>query len=260
MKKRFGDHVHIAVEGYVAVVTLSRAPHNFVSTAFMSDLADAIAEADADPSIRAVVLQADGKSFCAGADFSAPSEEILPKGAEIPPLYEQAVRLYSARKPIIAAIQGAAVGAGLGLALVADFRIASAAARFVANFVKLAFHPGFGISLALPRLIGEQKAALMLLTGRRISGDEAFAWGLADQLVAADDLRPAALRLATEIAEGGPLAIIAIRATLRAGLAEAIRKRAVLEFREQLTLQASEDFSEGIRSVAERRPGNFKGL
>jgi enoyl-CoA hydratase/carnithine racemase len=260
MKTRFGDHVHIAVKGYVAVVTLSRAPHNFVSTVFMGDLADAVAAADAVPSIRAIVLQADGKSFCAGADFSAPSEEILPKGAEIPPLYEHAVRLYSARKPIIAAIQGAAVGAGLGLALVADFRIASAAARFVANFVKLAFHPGFGISLALPRLIGEQKAALMLLTGRRISGEEAFAWGLADQLVAADDLRAAALRLATEIAEGGPLAIIAIRATLRGALAEAIRKRAALEFKEQLILRASEDFAEGIRSVAERRPGNFKGL
>ena len=131
MKTRFGDHVQIAVEGYVAVVTMSRAPHNFVTAAFLGDLADAVAAADADPSIRAIVLQADGKSFCAGADFSAPSQEILPKGAEIPPLYEHAVRLYSARKPIIAAIQGAAVGAGLGLALVADFRIAAPAQKLL---------------------------------------------------------------------------------------------------------------------------------
>ena len=132
-------------------------------------------------------------------------------------------------------------------------------ARFVANFVKLGFHAGFGISLMLPRLIGDQKAALMLLTGRRIKGEQALDWGLADQLVPAGGLRAAALALASEIAEGGPLAIVATRKTLRGDLGEEIRQRTAQEFRVQSVLQKSEDFAEGVRAVAERRLGNFKG-
>ena len=132
----------------------------------------------------------------------------------INPLYVEAVRLFSAKKPIVAAVQGAAVGAGLGLALVADFRVAAPEARFTANFVKLGFHPGFGITHTLPRLIGEQRAALMCLTGRRIKASEALAWGLVDELAPLDELRAAALRLAREIAENAPLAVQSTRATL----------------------------------------------
>jgi len=160
---------------------------------------------------------------------------------------------------VVAAIQGAAIGAGLGLALVADFRVVAPEARFSANFVKLAFHPGFGISLALPRLIGEQRAALMLLTGRRIKGEEALAWGLADELVPLDQLRSAALALAKEIAENAPLAVMATRDTLRGELAAAIKARTAIEHREQTALRGTEDFAEGVKSVAERRPGNFQG-
>jgi enoyl-CoA hydratase/carnithine racemase len=174
-------------------------------------------------------------------------------------LYVEAVRLYSVETPIVAAVQGAAVGAGLGLTLVADFRVVSPEARFAANFVKLGFHPGFGITYALPRFVGEQKAALMMLTGRRIKGEEALAWGLADELVPAEELRGAALKLAAEIAENAPLAVVSTRKTIRAGLAEAIKARTDIEHREQTALRATEDFKEGVRSVAERRPGAFVG-
>jgi enoyl-CoA hydratase/carnithine racemase len=174
-------------------------------------------------------------------------------------LYEQALRVFAAEKPIVAAIQGAAVGAGLGLALTADFRVAGPEARFSANFVKLGFHPGFGLTHTLPRLIGEQRASLMLLTGRRIKPEEALAWGLADELVPAGELRAAALKLAAEIAENAPLAVISTRKTLRAGLADAIKAQTAVEHREQTLLRATEDFAEGVRSVAERRPGNFAG-
>jgi enoyl-CoA hydratase/carnithine racemase len=259
MQTGFGDHVKVALDGGVAVVTLSRPPHNFVSTELMKGLADAFEAADADGAVRALVLQADGKSFCAGADFATPSDPVATAPGAIPALYEQALRLYSAQKPVIAAIHGAAVGAGLGLALAADFRIVTPEARFAANFVKLGFHPGFGISLALPRLIGEQKSALMLLTGRRIKGEEAFAWGLADELAPPAELRTQALRLAQEIAENAPLAVVATRNTLRLGLAEAVAKQTALEFREQDRLRATEDFAEGVRAVAERRPGEFVG-
>jgi enoyl-CoA hydratase/carnithine racemase len=258
VKAAYGEHVRVAVEGHVAVVTMDKPPHNFVSVQFMSDLSDALLDADTDPSVRALVLQAEGPSFCAGADFSAPGEAGGLSGG-IPALYAEAIRLYSNTKPIVAAVQGAAVGAGLGLALAADFRIVSPEARFVANFVKLGFHAGFGISLMLPRLIGEQKTALMLLTGRRIKGEQALEWGLADQLVPPSELRAAALALASEIAEGAPLAIVATRRTLRGDLGEAIRQRTAQEYAVQSVLNKTEDFAEGVRAVAERRPGNFSG-
>ena len=259
MKNAYGDHVKVAMDGHVAVVTLDRPPHNFVSVEFMRDLADACDAVDANPAARAIVLQAEGKSFSAGADFSSPNDRVSSGMEGINALYVEAVRLYSVETPIVAAVQGAAIGAGLGLALVADFRVASPEARFAANFVKLGFHPGFGITYALPRIVGEQRAALMMLTGRRIRGEEAFAWGLADELVAAEELRPAALRLAAEIAENAPLAVVATRKTLRAGLAQAIKARTDIEHREQSALRATEDFQEGVRSVAERRPGAFVG-
>jgi enoyl-CoA hydratase/carnithine racemase len=177
----------------------------------------------------------------------------------INPLYVEAVRLFSARKPMVAAVQGAAVGAGLGLALVADFRVAAPEARFTANFVKLGFHPGFGVTYTLPRLIGEQKAALMCLTGRRVNGEEAVAWGLADVLAPLEELEAAALKLANEIAENAPLAVQATRATLRAGIAEAVKKQTDHEMKEQTWLRQTKDFAEGVRAVNERRAGNFVG-
>jgi enoyl-CoA hydratase/carnithine racemase len=259
MKSSFGDHVSVAMDGHVAVVTLDRPPHNFVSVEFMRDLADAMEAVDADDQARAIVLQAQGKSFSAGADFASSTDRVASGMDGVNALYVEAVRLYSIEKPIVAAVQGAAVGAGLGLALVADFRIVSPEARFAANFVKLGFHPGFGISYALPRIVGQQKAALMLLTGRRIKGEEALAWGLAEELVPAEELRAAALRLAHEIAENAPLAVIATRKTLRAGLAAEVKAQTDVEHREQAILRATEDFAEGVRSVAERRPGKFAG-
>lgn len=259
MKAAFGEHVTVTMDGHVAVITLDRPPHNFLSVEFASDLADACEAIDSEPMARAIVLQSEGRSFSAGVDFSSSSVRPASPEAVTRGLYAQAARLFSVRKPIVAAIQGAAIGGGLGLALVADFRVVSPEARFAANFVKLGFHPGFGITYALPRLIGEQKAALLMLTGRRINGQEALDWGLADELVVGDQLRAAALRLASEIAENAPLAVVATRKTLREGLSAAIRTRTDIELREQTNLRGTEDFQEGLRSVGERRPGNFVG-
>jgi enoyl-CoA hydratase/carnithine racemase len=259
MKSAFGDHVTVALDGHVAVVTIDRPPHNHVSVELMRDLADALEAVDVEGSARVSVLQAEGRNFCAGADLVSPSG-VGGSGMDgINPLYTQAVRLFSAEKPIVAAVQGAAVGAGLGLALVADFRVASPDARFAANFVKLGFHPGFGITHTLPRLIGPARAELMCLTGRRVKAEEGLPWGLVDEVVPLEALRAAALRLAREIAENAPLALIATRKTLRGDLAAAVRAQTDLEFREQSILRETEDFREGVRSVAERRPGNFVG-
>jgi enoyl-CoA hydratase/carnithine racemase len=259
MKDAFGDHVTVKAQGHVAVVTIDRPPNNHVSVELMRDLADALEAVDAEVDLRAVVLQAEGKNFCAGADFATPGDAVASGMGGISALYVEAVRLFSTDKPIVAAVQGAAVGAGLGLALVADFRVASPDARFVANFVKLGFHPGFGITHTLPRLIGPARAELMCLTGRRVKAEEGLPWGLVDEVVPLEDLRAAALRLATEIAENAPLAIVSTRKTLRGDLAAAVRAQTTHEHIEQTTLRATEDFKEGVRSVAERRVGNFQG-
>jgi enoyl-CoA hydratase/carnithine racemase len=258
MKSQYGD-VSIRREGHVAVLTLDRPPNNHVSVELMHDLADALDDIDGEIELRASVLRTAGKAFCAGADLVSPTG-IGGTGMQgINPLYVEAVRLFSAKKPIVAAVQGAAVGAGLGLALVADFRVAAPEARFTANFVKLGFHPGFGITHTLPRLIGQQRAALMCLTGRRLTGEQALEWGLADVLAPLDELEATALRLAGEIAENAPLAVQSTRATFRADLAEAVKRQTDHELVEQSWLRQTKDFAEGVRAVNERRAGNFVG-
>ena len=258
MKSQYGD-VAVRIDGHVALLTFDRPPNNHVSVEAMRDLADALFDVDAETNLRVSVLKTGGRVFCAGADLVNPGGVGAQGMQGINPLYVEAVRLFSAKKPIVAAVQGAAVGAGLGLALVADFRVAAPEARFTSNFVKLGFHPGFGVTYTLPRIIGEQKAALMCLTGRRVTGEEALAWGLADLIAPLAELETAALKLANEIAENAPLAVQSTRATLRAGLAEAVKTRTDHEMAEQTWLRKTKDFAEGVRAVNERRAGNFVG-
>src|SRR5262249_44205701 len=147
--------------------------------------------------VRAILLCAEGKSFSAGADLKNQPDTgaVGEGGGGIGHLYEEGARLIRARKPVVAAVHGPAVGGGLGLAVSADFRVTCKEARFSANFSRLGLYPGFGLTYTLPRLLGAQDAALLFLTGRRIPGDEAVAIGLADQLVAQNEVRSAAMAL-----------------------------------------------------------------
>jgi enoyl-CoA hydratase/carnithine racemase len=156
-------------------------------------------------------------------------------------------------------VHGAAVGGGLGLALSADFRVTCPSARFSANFARLGFHQGFGLSVTLPRLVGPQKAALLLYTGRRIAGDEAVSIGLADRLVDDADVRKETIALAREIAASAPLAIVSIRETLRRGLADQIEAATERELVEQDWQRKTDDFKEGVTAMSARRPPNFVG-
>jgi len=258
MTNRIGD-VHIARNGFVAAVTIDKPPINAVSVDLMRDLADALETLDKDGVTRAVVLATTGKVFCSGADLSNRTSEGPIPERSINPLYDQAVRLFSTELPIIAAVQGAAVGAGLGLALVADFRVATPEAKFAANFTKLGFHPGFGLTYTLPRLIGRQHAAMMFLTGARYDGSEALEMGLVDDLVDASRLLERAHTMAATIAENAPLAVRSTRKTLRSEMAAGVRAATDHEFSEQQWLMKTDDFKEGVRAVSERRAGDFKG-
>ena len=264
--------VDIDSSTYVALVEIRRPPHNFFDFSLIQQIADALDGLDRESSCRAVVLAAEGKSFCAGANFSAgaadaigssgdpqtedPSERFRRSGMQ---LYTEATRLFGTRKPIVGAIQGPAIGGGLGLAMVPDFRICAPEARFSANFPLLGFHHGFGLTASLPRVIGQQRATLMLYTGRRIKGDEAVEWGLAEQCVPLDQVRQVATELAAELAGTAPLALAAIRASMRQGLAEAIKAATDRELQEQAKLMKTSDFQEGIKSTSERRKANFTG-
>ena len=252
------NEVRITTEGHVGVAEICRPPHNFFNKPLIAELAAAFEAFDADPAIRSVLLAAAGKNFCAGADFSSPARDTVGDG-ESGHLYQQAVRLFRTTKPIVAAVQGAAVGGGLGLAMVADFRVASPESRFTANFSHLGFHPGFGLSVTLPRVVGEQRAAMLFLTGRRIGGEEAHAAGLVDVLTPLAELRRAALALAAEIAQSAPIAVQSTRATLRRGLADAVAAITEHELAEQQRHFETADFREGVRAMAERRLPSFEG-
>src|SRR5499426_2987587 len=253
--------IGVSREGYVATVEMRRPPHNFFDSELIAEIGEAFESLDADPGCRAIVLAADGRSFCAGADFSKRMDTgTVSEGSRSGAgrhLYKEAIRLFRTRKPIVAAVQGAAVGGGLGLALVADFRVTCQEARFSANFNRLGFHPGFGLTATLPEVIGKTNAALMFYTSRRVTGEEAYRMGLADVLVAQDQVRSAAQKLAAEIAENAPLGLIATRATLRAGLADRVRIATEHELAEQTRLRLTDDFKEGVKAMAERRVPNF---
>lgn len=253
------DDVAVEWHDHVAVVEIRRPPLNFFDVQLIERIADSFESLEQDGRCRAIVLAAEGKAFCAGADFSSNGSDLFKAESDNSAitLYKAAARLFACKKPVVGAIHGAAIGGGLGLALVPDFRIVCPQTRFAANFVQLGIHPGFGISLVLPRLIGQQRANLMLLTGRRIKGEEALEYGLADKLVPADRVREEAVALATEIAQCAPLAVESTRATLRQSLVEDVKRRLEHEFAEQVWLAETRDHKEGMAAVTERRPGNF---
>lgn len=243
--------VTTTVENGVAVVEMHRPPANFFDLALLTELADAVLALDADVDARSIVLCSEGRHFCAGADLRGMDAN------GIRSVYRQALRLFSGRTPIVAAVQGSAVGGGLGLAMAADFRVAAAGARLTANFARLGFHQGFGLSVTLPRAVGEQRALQLLYTGRDVSGAEAAEIGLCD--LAVDDPRAGALELAGQIAASAPLAVSAIRSTMRRDVLARVAAALDLEAAAQASLLGTEDFAEGIAASIGKQEPVFHG-
>jgi enoyl-CoA hydratase/carnithine racemase len=239
-------------DDFIAIVEFSRPPNNYFDPQLVRGIADAYEQLDGERSCRVIVLCSAGKHFCAGADFAA----AIAAGDD---LYEQAIRLFAAQTPVVAAVQGSAIGGGVGLALSADFRVASPESRFCANFTRLGIHHGFGMTVTLPLVVGHQRAIEMLYTGVRLEGEQAFTIGLCDRLAPAEGLREEALALAAEIAASAPLAVRATRITMRGDLAQRLRYATVREADEQAKLFATKDFPEGIMAATERREPRFRG-
>src|ERR1700704_5846155 len=255
---KFTD-IGVEKTGHVTTIEIQRTPLNFFDVALINQIADALTDIDNDPEARAVVLAAQGKAFCAGANFNDPARQEAEAREKSDPasglgqishLYIQAVRIFRNKKPIVAAVHGAAIGGGLGLA---------GSAVFPANFTKLGFHPGFGLTATLPELVGKNNAELIFYTSRRVTGEEATKMGLANVCVPQGQVRAEAKKLAQEIAECSPLGLISTRATMRAGLADRVLAATNHELAEQSRLRATEDFKEGVKATAERRGGEFQG-
>jgi enoyl-CoA hydratase/carnithine racemase len=265
---KFTD-IGVANVGHVGTIEIQRPPLNFFDISLINQIADALEQFDNDIEIRSSVLMAQGKAFCAGANFNDPARQAQEAAAakgdpadslgSINSLYLHAVRIFRNKKPIVAAVHGAAIGGGLGLAVSADFRVTCPEARFSANFTKLGFHPGFGLTTTLPELVGKNNAELIFYTSRRITGEEATRMGLANVCVPQDQVRSEAMKLAAEIAECSPLGLLSTRATMRAGLADRVLAATNHELSEQTRLRATEDFKEGIKATAERRVATVRG-
>ena len=265
---QFGEYTDLTVDvaDGIATVEIRRPPHNFFDVDLIRAIADAYHDLDRESDCRVIVLCAEGKNFCAGANLgggrqidSTTSDGAVRSREGSGHLYQEGVRLFEAQTPVVAAVQGAAVGGGLGLAMSADFRVACPESRFTSNFARLGFHQGFGLTVTLPAAIGQQKALELMYTGRRVKGEEALAIGLCDFLVPQDELRDKARELATEIARSAPLAVRSIRRTMRRGLADRIRAATDHELVEQDWLRTTDDFKEGVKAMSERRLPDFKG-
>jgi 2-(1,2-epoxy-1,2-dihydrophenyl)acetyl-CoA isomerase len=247
-----GDVVTELVTPAVAVIRMNRPPANYFDVELLISLRESIEWALGEGA-RAGVLAAAGKHFCAGMNFGAGG------GLHGARLYEEGSHLFETDLPLVAAVRGSAIGGGLGLAMVADVRVAGESTRFWGNFTRLGLHHGFGLSVTLAEVVGLHRARELLMTGRPVHGPEALSIGLCDRLVADAEIEQAAGELATEIAAAAPLAVRSVRRTMRAGLAGRVRAAIERELAEQTLLIRTDDFREGVRAGKERRQPNFTG-
>lgn len=245
-------------EGAVQVLTLDRPDaNNALCEPLRQEIIAALREAEADPEVRAILVTANGRNFCAGADIRELDQRTTLAATWAPQRLD--VMVENVSKPIVAALHGHVLGGGLELSLA--FTIRLAASNLKAGFpeVKLGIFPALGGTQRLPRLVGEGRAMELLLTGRTIDADEALRIGLVTEVVALDQLHARALALATTLAAGPPVAMrVIIEATRRAS---DLGRNEGLDYERRLfgVVCSTEDKAEGVRAWLEKRPPVFTG-
>jgi len=256
-------------QGHILIVTLNRPDvHNAISHNEMVTELETVCElANQNESIRVMVLSGAGKSFCAGGnikDMLNKTDMFAGDASQIETAYRNGIQriplaLWHVEIPIIAAVNGAAVGAGCDLAMMCDIRIASSKARFAESFVKLGIIPGDGGAWFLPRVIGSAKATQMALTGEMIDAQQALEWGMLSEITAPEDLIPKAINIAQSIAANPPLAVRETKKLLRQSASLSLPEMLEQCAKTQAKLHQTSDHLEAVKALLEKRPGNYDG-
>jgi enoyl-CoA hydratase/carnithine racemase len=262
------DEVLYEAADGIAVITLNRPERmNTISGPMLSQLTELLLRANADKAVRAVILTATGRAFCAGLDLvdatqgsgigsqsQASAVSVNLDLRNTPPTV-----LFAMDKPTICALNGAAAGYGMDTALGCDMRIMAQSAKLAAAFVKRGVVPESGGTWFLPRLVGWSKAAEIIFTGRTLSAQESLELGLANEVVPDAELMSRARAVAAEIAANAPLAVQSAKRLMRMGLQETFNDHVHHVYLQFLQLVRTEDFREGMSSFLEKRPPDFKG-
>jgi len=250
----------------VATLTLNRPERlNALGDTLRDDLQDAVTRASEDPDVRVMIITGAGKGFCSGGDVKAMSERKesgsgRPLMEKVAPGRDRTVQaLRDSPKPVIAAVNGAAAGAGMNLALCCDMRLASTAAKFSQAFVRRGLHPDWGGTYFLPRVIGTAKACELIFTGDVIDAQEALRLGIVSAVYPPEELLPAAHALARRIADGPPIAIRLAKRSIYHNLDCDLRQALEFETFAQNICFDTEDAAEGIKAFVEKRPPSFRG-
>lgn len=250
--------VRMDLHDHVAVLTIDRpAKLNAFTPSMTAALLSHVTHLHEEPEVRAVVLTGTGRAFCAGSDIAGLDDYATPWEFGSRPDYCDAIR--ALRKPVIAAVNGYALGGGLELALGCDIRLAAQTATFAAPEIKLGWIGGGGMSALLAHSIGPGNAAVMLLTGDPIDTATALRWGLVTEAVPPEDLAGRAAELAATIASRAPIAAETAKRNLRAAFEMPLGRAIDYERQLQTICFATEDAAEGRAAFAERRPPEFRG-
>ncbi len=254
-------------DGGVRVLRLNRPDVlNALNNELLAALGKAVREAEKDPSVRCLVLTGAGRAFCSGQDLADvadryKSDQPIELGHHLRERYNPLIlKLRTMEKPVIAAVNGVAAGAGMSLALACDLRIAAESASFVQAFIKVGLVPDSGSTFMLPRLIGISRALELTMSGRKVAAAEALQIGLVNQVVPDADVSAAAATLAKSLADLPPKGLALTKRAINASWCTDLAAQLDYEAMLQTTAGQSRDHHEGVTAFLEKRPAEFTGL
>ena len=252
------EFLRVEKKGPIATLWIDRQPRmNTMTVAMRNEFPGIFAGLEADETVRVVIVRgAGGKAFSAGGDVA---EFLTLAPADLEVWGDTLTSAERFRKPVVAAIDGYTMGAGLELAVACDFRIATLRSEFAFPEVRLGMIPGSGGTQRALRLIGMTRAKLFMMTGQRITAERAEAWGLITQVVANDKLDEAVDALAGELAERAPLALRTLKMVLNRGADAPLETALELERKAYAWLRSTHDYEEGVKSFVEKRPPKYRG-
>ena len=248
----------------IGIITLNR-PHNrnSMTPELLDGFVSAVQAARSDAGVRCVVVTGTGTCFSAGADFRSQIQRDGRPGVQPHErsfaMYQPFLSVLDIEVPVVAAMNGHAIGGGFGLSLACDIRIGNTESKYGANFVRLGLSSGMAISYLLPRIVGPSRAAELMFTGRLFKGDEAVALGVLSQAHAPEEVRPRAMEVARSIAANAPVAVRLTKQALYRGLGWNVRDGALAEAYAQAATITTSDVQEGIRALLDKREPKFRG-